>query len=147
MYVHPIYIRCVIYFNLKLPCDLLNHFNNTIMIRPPLAFLLVALRLFIKSMGCFERPHLILLTWFGEWLNMNTSMWAWENILKYSIHMDKIFLVYFMTCHRIFFFSKIILQCGKIFCHITWNMGHLRCKWGLGNAWKFSKTMLKQLMW
>jgi hypothetical protein len=46
------------YLNLKLSRDLLNQLNNTIINGPPFMFLIVALDLFIKSMGCFESPHL-----------------------------------------------------------------------------------------
>ncbi len=46
------------YLNLKLPQKLLNQFNNTIIIGPPVMLLATTLDLFINSMGCFESPHL-----------------------------------------------------------------------------------------
>jgi len=45
------------YVNLILPCDLLNQFNNTIIIEPPVMILIATLDLFIKLIGCFESPH------------------------------------------------------------------------------------------
>ncbi len=46
------------YLNLKLPQCLLNQFNNTIIIGPPVMLLATTLDLLINSMGCFESPHL-----------------------------------------------------------------------------------------
>jgi hypothetical protein len=54
--VHPIGINHII-FLLRLPWNLLNQFNNTIIIRPPVMFLTIALNLLIMSMDYFESPH------------------------------------------------------------------------------------------
>jgi hypothetical protein len=46
------------YLKLRLPQDLLNQFNNTIIIGPLVILLPTTLDLFINSMGCFESFHL-----------------------------------------------------------------------------------------
>jgi hypothetical protein len=46
------------YLNLKIQKDLLNQFNNTIIIRPSVMLLDAALDLFIKPMGHIQSPHL-----------------------------------------------------------------------------------------
>jgi hypothetical protein len=62
-------LSIVSYLNLELPFDLLNQFNNTIMTRPPpLAFLVKTLGLFIKSMGCLEKPHLVATLFIIFWI-------------------------------------------------------------------------------
>jgi hypothetical protein len=50
------------YLNLRIQQDLLNQFNNTVIIRPLVMLLITTLSLFIKPMGCLQSPHLFQLS-------------------------------------------------------------------------------------
>jgi hypothetical protein len=97
------------YLNLRIQQDLLNQFNNTIIIRPSVMLLATALGLFIKPMGRFQSPHL-----FPTLLLIVCSLPNHHVPLLMALHIQMGFptLEFLPTCH--FEPTWLLSSCAKV---------------------------------